>query len=103
MFPLGVPHLIPPNGPVVLPTTISLTCGQNVNVSSFVGVVSITISCDTFNQSQPFTTTVYKDGTMVGDDVPYIITNPTDDDFGTYTVVVLTKDCGADYAVSRIG
>ena len=39
---------------------------------------------------------------MVGNSVPYTIANPTDDDFGTYTVVVSTEQCGATYAVSRI-
>ena len=102
---VGVPHLVTSvNPPIILPTftIIILTCGQNVTVPTLVGVSIITISCEIFNGSEPFTTTVYKDGTMVGDRVPHIITNPTDDDFGTYTVIVSTKDCGAAQAVSRI-
>ena len=103
MFYLGVPHLVPPTGPpVILPTFITLTCRQNVTVSTLVGLPSITILCEIFNGSQPLTITVYKDGTMIGDSVPYTITNPDDDDFGTYTVVVSSEDCGADYAVTRI-
>ena len=30
------------------------------------------------------------------------ITNPTDDDYGTYAVVVSNEECGAAYAASRI-
>ena len=63
---------------------------------------SIIISCEIFNGSEPFTTTVYKDGTMTGDRVPHLIVNPTDDDFGTYTVMVSSEYCGAAHAVSRI-
>ena len=105
MFFLGVPHLVPPDlasPPVILPTLIMLTCGQDVTVSTLAGVSSITILCVTFNGSQPFTTTVYKDGTMVGNRVPHTISNPTDNDFGTYTVVVSSENCGAAHAVSRI-
>ena len=86
----------------ICPTFITLTCGQDVTVPTLVGVSSIIISCATFNGSQPLTTTVYKNGTMVGNHVPYTITNPTDDDFGTYTVIVSSEDCGAAQAVSRI-
>ena len=100
---VGVPHLVPPlNPPVILPTLITLTCGQDVTVPTLVGVSSIIISCEIFNGSEPFTTTVYKDGTMIGDRVPHLISNPTDDDFGTYTVVVSTENCGPAQAVSRI-
>ena len=100
---LGVPHLVPPaNPPIIFPTFITLTCGQDVTVPTLVGVSSIIISCEIFNGSEPFTTTVYKDGTMIGDRVPHLISNPTDDDFGTYTVVVSTENCGAAHKVSRI-
>ena len=100
----GIPHLVPPvNPPILNPTIISLTCGQDVTVSTLVGVISIIITCDVYNGTEPFTTKVYKDSTMVvGNSVPHIITNPTDDDFGTYTVVVSTEHCGAAHAVSRI-
>ena len=67
------------------------------------GVSSIIITCDVFNGTEPFTTTVHKDGTtIVGNSVPHIITSPTNDDFGTYTVVVSTEHCGVAHAVSRI-
>ena len=93
----------PLNPPVVFSTFITLTCGQDVTVPTLVGVSSIIILCEIFNGSEPFTTTVYKDGTMtVGDRVPYTITNPTDNDFGTYTVVVSTEHCSAAHTVSRI-
>ena len=91
------------NPPIILPTFITLTCGQDVTVPTLVGVSSIIISCAIFNGSEPLTTTVYKNGTMiVGDSVPHLISTPTDDDFGTYTVVVSTENCGAAHAVSRI-
>ena len=100
---VGAPHLVPPvNQKVMLSTFIILTCGQDVTVPTLVGVSIIIISCEIFNGSQPLTTTVYKDGTMIGDRVPHLISNPTDDDFGTYTVVVSSEHCGAAYAVSRI-
>ena len=81
---------------------IQLVCGQDVTVPTLVGVSSIIISCEIFNGSEPLTTTVYKDGTMIGDRVPYLISNPTDDDFGTYTVVVSTENCGAAHELSGI-
>ena len=62
----------------------------------------IIINCVVFNGSEPFNTTVYKDGTIVGNRVPYTITNPTNDDFGTYFVEVSTEHCGKTHAVSRI-
>ena len=100
MFPLGIPHLVPPTAPpTVNPGFIILTCGQNVTVPTLVGVSSITILCQIFNGSDPLTTTVYKDGTIVGNSVPHTITTP---EFGTYTVVVSTEHCGAASAVSRI-
>ena len=104
MFSLGIPHLVPPTvPPIVQPTFITLTCGQDVTVPTLVGVSSIIISCQIFNGTDPLTTTVYKDGTMiVGNSVPYIIANPTDNDFGTYTVVASSEHCGAAHAVSRI-
>ena len=101
---IGVPHLVPPpvNQTVEPSNFIQLVCGQDVTVPTLVGVSSIIISCEIFNGSEPFTTAVYKDGTMVVDRVPYLISNPTDDDFGTYTVVVSTEHCDAAHAVSRI-
>ena len=100
LFSLGIPHLVPPTAPpIVQPTFIVLTCGQDVTVPTLVGVSSIIILCQAFNGSDPLTTTVYKDGIIVGNSIPHTILNP---DFGTYTVVVSTEHCGAAHAVSRI-
>ena len=100
MFSLGIPHLVPPTDPpIVQPTFITLTCGQDVTVPTLVGVSSIIILCQIFNGSEPLTTTVYRDGTIVGNSIPLAILNP---EFATYTVVVSTEHCGTASAVSRI-
>ena len=90
------------NQTVELLNFIQLVCGQDVTVPTLVGVSSIIISCEIFNGSEPFTTAVYKDGTLVGDRVPHLISNPTGDDFSTYTVRVSTENCGVAQEVSRI-
>ena len=99
MFSLGIPHLVLPTAPPTVDPFIILTCGQNVTVPTLVGVSSITILCQIFNGSDPLTTTVYRDGTIVGNSVPYTSDNP---EFATYTVVVSSVNCGAASAVSRI-
>ena len=61
---------------------------------------TVYISCEIFNGSEPLTTTIYKDGTFLIEGTnPLLITNP---DFGIYTVVVSSENCGAAQAVSRI-
>ena len=88
----------------MLPTFISLTFGQNVTVSTLVGVFSLIINLAIFNGTQPLNTTFYKDGSVImsSSSNSLIISNPTDDNFGTYTVIVSSESCGAAYAISRI-
>ena len=64
-------------------------------------MLSITIVCPIFNGSYPLTITAYRNGIPIENNMLTIF-NPTDDDFGTYTVVVSTEHCGAAHAVSRI-
>ena len=79
---------------------ITLICGQDVYVPTLDNITTVIINCDVFNGSEPFTTTIYKDGSeVVGNSIPHLITNP---EFATYTVVVLTEKCGATRASSRI-
>ena len=94
----------PPSGePFVSPTSIRLTFGQHVNVTTLVGITSIVFIHNVSSGSEPLTTTFYKDGSViVNDSNSLTITNPTDDDFGNYTVVVSSVNCGAVNATSRI-
>ena len=45
---------------------------------------------------------IYKDGKLTNYTIPFTIINPTDDAYGTYTVVVSTQHCGSASAVSRL-
>ena len=93
--------------PIILPFLISLTCGQDVIIPSNislarVGILSIT--CQPFNGSEPLYQKVFKDGVLIGSfrQSSLGIFQPDDDDFGTYTFVLSTKECGHTFRVSRI-
>ena len=90
----------PVNPPVVFPTFITMTCGQDITVGALEGVTSLSIQCASFNESFPSTSQVYKDGELIGNSFRLSITPASDDDFGTYTFV-LSNECGRDVAVSR--
>ena len=45
---------------------------------------------------------VRKDNVLVSYGFMYTVSNPNDDDFGTYAFLLLTEKCGVDIAVSRI-
>ena len=96
--------MVAPQGPpTVLPTFISLTCGQDIKVPTLLGLGNVLMQCFPFNGSQPLTMQVYKDGELIpGASFPYTIVFPNDDDFGTYTFVLSTERCGLASAVSRI-
>jgi len=93
--------LPPVNPPVVLPTFISITCGQDAELPSLEGILTITIQCMIFNGSDPVPE-VFKDGVSIGNSFPLIITSVSNDDFGTYTFGLTTDCCGSTQAVSRI-
>ena len=97
--------MAPSDDPSVSPISISLTCGQDVEVPTLMGVATVLIQCTPgqYNGSDPLTMQVYKDGELIpGSTSPYKIVSPTDDDFGTYTFVLSTENCGSASAVSRI-
>ena len=93
----------PQYGPIILSTFISLTCGQDVTVQSFMGISVITISCTIFNGTNSLARRVYKDGVLLdGIGFPMTIKSPSASDFGTYTFEATTTDCGSAVAVSRV-
>ena len=93
----------PTSNPIVTPLSISLSCGQNVEVSTLTGVGSVVMQCAPFNRSAHLPMQVYKDDKLIpGGAIPYTIASPTDDDFGTYTFVLSTDTCDSPTAVSRI-
>ena len=99
-IPLDEPHLVPSTGiPLVFPTFIAMTCGQDVTVDTILGA-SITIQCMQFNGTY-VVTEVYKDGEFISNTFPHMIAPASDDDFGTYTFA-LSNECGRDVVVSRI-
>ena len=102
-FCIGYPKLAPPVlPPMIFPTVISLTCGQDITVETLVGVNAIIIQCRIFNGSYPVTTQVFKDGELISNSFQLAITSASNDDFGTYTFVASTEGCGSTSAVSRI-
>ena len=99
---IGTPNLVPPFGtPLVLRGFISLTCGQDVIVPTFIGVSTLFLSCSVFNGSAPLTFKIFKDGVLISNSFSLYI-SPNDNNFDTYTFVVSTERCGYASAVSRI-
>ena len=97
--------MAPTGDPVLTPLSISLTCGQDVKVPTLLRVATVLIQCtpDQYNGSDPLILQLYKDGEIIpGASFPYTIESPNDDDFGTYTFVLSTENCGSTTAVSRI-
>ena len=100
---IGIPYLVPPLGePIVLRGFISLTCGQDVIVPTFIGVSTLILSCSVFNGSAPLTSKIFKDGVLISNSFPQLYISPNDSNYGTYTFVVSNEWCGYASAVSRI-
>ena len=98
---LEPPYLMPPVGdPVVFPSFIALTCGQDATVETLAGA-TVSLSCSIFNGTYPFTMEVYKDGVLLSSSFSLDFAPASNDDLGTYTFRVL-NDCGQNIAVSRI-
>ena len=99
---VGIPNLVPPLGiPIVLRGFISLTCGQDVIVPTFVGVSTLSLSCSVFNGSDPLTFR-FKDGVFISNSFSQHYISPNESNYGTYTFVVESERCGHASAVSRI-
>lgn len=92
----------PFNPPLIFPTSVSLTCGQNVIVPNFENVYTLKISCAVFNGTDITTTEVFKDGEFFGNSFYLSFAPPDNDTYGTYTFVASTSYCGSASAVSRI-
>ena len=100
MMYIGTPHIRSPlDSPIVTPTFISLTCGQDVAVP-FVAA-TILIQCFLFNGTDPFTFKVFKDGIFFSSEFSITLL-PDANYYGTYTFIVSTEKCGHASAVSRI-
>ena len=101
---IGEPHIQQPqNSSLVFPTSIILTCGEDVTVQSLVTITVITFLCNVLNGSHPLTWKIYKDGELTQyNSAPVTIYNATDSAYGTYAFVLSSTDCGSDIAVSRI-
>ena len=100
---LGTPHIQRPVAPaIIFPTFIQLTCGEDVTVYSIQNITVISFSCTVFNGSEPLTMSIYKDGKLTNYTAPFIISNPTDETYGTFTFVVSSEHCGSASMVSRL-
>ena len=100
MIYIGTPHIMSPlNPPLVTPTFISLTCGQDVAVP-FV-VATIVIQCFPFDGTDPLTFEVFKDGIFFSNESSITLL-PDANYYGTYTFILSTGKCGHASAVSRI-
>ena len=102
---VGTPTLVPPTGiPTVLRGFITLTCGQDVIVPTFMGVSALFISCLVFNGTEPLTFSVVKDGVLLNSKSSFtqFYVSPNESSYGTYTFTVSSEKCGHASAVSRI-
>ena len=101
---LGTPHIEKLRSPAIAtPFFISLTCGQDIEVSDLTGAETILINCVPFNGTDSLTMEVYKDGKLIpGASFPYTIIGADREAFGTYAFVLSTEKCGSDVAVPRI-
>ena len=104
IFLSGEPNIEPPrNPPLILPTFVSLACGQDVILASFAQVTTLSITCTVHNGTDPLTREIYKDGVLVNNNFPLTITSPRDNSsFGTYTFLLSSRNCSSDSAVSRV-
>ena len=100
---LGEPHIKPPqSNPIVFPSFISLTCGNDVTSPSLIDY-TISFSCEIYNRSDHSTLKVYKDGDLTDKNFrSFDIIDANNSDFGTYTFTIETEHCGAAIAVSRL-
>ena len=87
---------------MVFPTIIILTCGEDVTVTSLVNVSLINFECNIFNGTDALTKRIYKDGNLTSYTAPIVITDPTDDDYGTYTFEVSSEHCGTAIAITTL-
>ena len=101
---LGEPHIKPPQSdPVLDASHIILTCGNDVTSLTLIGY-TISFLCEIHNGSEPFSTSIYKDGVPLDNLIfqSFDISRATNSDFGTYTFMVATEHCGTAIAVSRL-
>ena len=100
---VGKPYIQEPsNKALVFPTSIILTCGEDVTVQSLVNISVISFACNVHNGSHPLTWKVYKDGQLTQHNGPFSIQNPTDSDYGTYTFVLSSTHCGSAIKVTTL-
>ena len=100
---VGKPRIQAPTYPaLVFPTSVILTCGEDVTIRSFVNISVMSFVCNIYNGSRPLTWKVYKDGELTQRSGPFSIQRPTDSDYGTYTFVLSSTHCGSDMAVTTL-
>ena len=87
--------------PLVFPTFISLTCGQEVTVPTLMGVEGILFSCSLFSGSEPLILNVTKDNRVISNDFSVLLSPADDDDFGIY-YFSLSNRCGGTLVWSSI-
>ena len=93
---------------MILPSFVSLTCGQDIYLPSFKGLspdFPLIIQCTVYNGTGPITLAAFKNGvSYIG---PYfnlqLNASTTDNSyFGTYAFVLVSGRCGHATAVARI-
>ena len=92
------------------PPVIMATCGQDVEITSFTGLIIFQIMCPQFNGSQvvceaPQQVMVFKDGILLPGATNVMAgpgsDPPSEDLCGTYTFVI-ENSCGRDVEVSTV-
>ena len=89
----------------ILPTSITLTCGQNLRFGSLEHIRVIIFLCNVSNGSQPLEWTVQKGDkqyTTTNTSLYIANTSPSEIDFGTYTFFLSSKHCGSAIKISRL-
>ena len=87
--------------PLVLPSFIKLTCGQNVTVPTLMGVETIIFECSVVDGTPPFTKEIYKDAVQLSDSFDFSISPASEYDFGTY-IFYASNECDTTLATSTV-
>ena len=99
---IDVPNLVPPQTePLITPTLVLLTCGQDITLLSTPTPLLI-IMCEIFNGSNPVITEVFVNGTYSDSNFVLSFTSFDDDNFGVYTFKASVEGCGVATAESKI-
>ena len=99
----GEPYIVPSTSqPIINPSGISFSCGQDIILPSLKGAPPLIIKCEEFNGTGPLTLAVFKNDVYIGSCFNLSALTPDDCYFGSYNFVLVTGRCGHAVAEARI-